>query len=66
MKHRMDKWDRWICLICEYVYNPCVGDPTHGIESGTSFKDLPKNWVCPGCGSDKDQFEICVEEEVEY
>ncbi|HOV52766.1 MAG TPA: rubredoxin, partial [Methanothrix sp.] len=33
------------------------GDPTSGIAPGTSFEDLPDDWVCPECGADKDQFE---------
>ena len=25
---------------CGYEYDPAVGDPDHGIEPGTAFKDL--------------------------
>ena len=27
------------------------------IEPGTSFEDLPDDWVCPVCGASKDEFE---------
>ena len=39
------------------VYDPAVGDPDNGIAPGTSFADLPDDWVCPICGVGKDQFE---------
>ena len=48
---------KYKCLICGYIYNPAVGDPENGVEPGTSFEDLPDDWVCPECGADKYQFE---------
>jgi len=49
--------DKYICTICNYVYDPALGDPDAGIEPGTSFDDLPDDWVCPECGADKSAFE---------
>lgn len=46
------------CIVCKYIYNPKVGNKKAGIEPGTSFDDLPENWVCPVCGEGKDMFEI--------
>ena len=46
------------CLVCKYIYNPKVGNKKAGIEPGTSFEDLPENWVCPVCGEGKDMFEV--------
>lgn len=48
---------KWICQVCGYVYDPAVGDPSNGALAGTSFEDLPEDWVCPECGVGKDQFE---------
>jgi rubredoxin len=48
----MEKYE----CICGYVYDPEIGDPDNGIEPGTSFADLPDDWVCPLCGADKDNF----------
>ncbi|CDB82213.1 rubredoxin [Bacteroides clarus CAG:160] len=48
--------EKYICTICEYVYDPELGDPENGIEPGTSFEDLPDDWVCPLCGVGKDEF----------
>jgi len=48
---------KYECLACGYVYDPAVGDPEGGIEPGTTFEDLPDDWVCPECGVGKDMFE---------
>ncbi len=48
---------RYVCSICSYVYDTEAGDPSSGIEPGTTFKDLPDDWTCPECGAVKDQFE---------
>lgn len=47
---------KYVCDICGYVYDPAVGDADSGIEPGTSFADLPDDWVCPVCGASKDDF----------
>jgi rubredoxin len=52
-----DAMDKYECTVCGYVYDPEEGDPDNGIEPGTSFDDLPEDWVCPICGASKDQFE---------
>ncbi|OPY29409.1 MAG: Rubredoxin [Methanocella sp. PtaU1.Bin125] len=49
--------DKYICTICQYVYDPAAGDPDHGVPPGTAFERLPDDWVCPVCGADKSLFE---------
>jgi rubredoxin len=49
--------EKWQCTVCGYVYDPSVGDPENGIAPGTSFAELPDDWVCPDCGAGKDEFE---------
>ncbi len=49
--------EKYVCKVCDWVYDPATGDPGSGIESGTAFNDLPDDWVCPLCGVGKDQFE---------
>ena len=44
------------CTVCGYEYDPEVGDEENGIDPGTSFEDLPEDWVCPICGVGKDLF----------
>ncbi|MDN5348170.1 MAG: hypothetical protein PWP65_1734 [Clostridia bacterium] len=48
---------RYICTACGYVYNPDEGDPDSGIAPGTTFEELPEDWVCPVCFVGKDMFE---------
>lgn len=50
------KMEKWECMVCGYVYNPADGDPDGDIPPGTSFEDLPEDWVCPDCGVGKDKF----------
>ena len=47
---------KYRCIVCEWIYDPAVGDPDGGIAPGTSFEDIPDDWVCPVCGVGKDQF----------
>lgn len=49
--------DKYRCIICDYIYDPALGDPDHGIAPGTSFDDIPDDWSCPLCGVDKSNFE---------
>jgi rubredoxin len=48
---------KYECTVCGYVYDPKVGDPDSGIEPGTSFEEIPEDWVCPTCGATKEDFE---------
>jgi rubredoxin len=48
--------EKWICIVCEYVYDPEIGDPDSSIEPGTPFENIPDDWYCPICGVDKQQF----------
>lgn len=47
---------RYQCDACSYIYDPAVGDPGNGYPAGTSFEDLPDDWVCPDCGVPKENF----------
>jgi rubredoxin len=49
--------DKYVCTICDYVYDPENGDPENGIAPGTKFEDLPDDWLCPVCGVSKSDFE---------
>ena len=57
--------DKYICKVCATIYNPEVGDLEDGIQPGTSFEDLPEDWVCDVCGSSKDRFEKLPPEKYE-
>lgn len=49
---------KYECIVCKYIYNPKIGNEKAGIKPGTSFENLPDDWVCPVCGERKDMFEI--------
>ena len=38
---------KYICTVCDFIYDPEIGDPEGGIEPGTQFEDIPDDWVCP-------------------
>ena len=44
---------KYICTVCEYIYDPAQGDPESGIEPGTAFEDIPDDSTCPLCGVGK-------------
>lgn len=48
---------KYRCTVCDWVYDPELGDPDAGIAPGTAFKDLPDDFVCPLCGVGKEDFE---------
>jgi flavin reductase (DIM6/NTAB) family NADH-FMN oxidoreductase RutF/rubredoxin len=48
---------KWICQVCDHIYDPAEGDPDSGIPPGTAFEDLPDDWSCPVCGAEKADFE---------
>lgn len=51
------KLSKYKCSVCGYIYDPENGDPESNIPPGTSFEELPEEWVCPVCGAGKDEFE---------
>jgi rubredoxin len=48
---------KYICIACGYIYDPEIGDPDNGVDPGTTWENVPEDWVCPLCGVGKDQFE---------
>lgn len=49
---------KYVCVECGYIYDPEIGDVQNGIEAGTSFENLPEDWLCPICGETKEVFEV--------
>jgi len=52
---------KYICTVCDYIYDPVLGDPDSGIAPGTAFEDIPDDWECPDCGVSKEDFEVLEE-----
>ena len=55
-KDTASKFKKFKCTACGYVYDEEEGDPSNGIDPGTLFDDLPDDWVCPVCGTEKEDF----------
>ena len=47
---------KYKCPACGYIYDESEGDPDSGLEPGTRFEDVPDSWVCPICGTEKEDF----------
>ncbi len=48
--------EKYVCLLCGYVYDPSEGDSADNIAPDTPFDKLPETWKCPVCRAGKDQF----------
>ena len=54
---------KYICTICNYIYDEAAGIPDKGIPPGTKWEDLPEDWTCPLCGATKAEFKEQTYEE---
>ncbi len=54
--------EKYVCVVCNYVYDPAIGMPEDGIAPGTPFAEIPDDWCCPDCGVSKEDFEVLMEE----
>ena len=55
----------YLCLMCGYIYDPELGDPTQNECPNTAFDALPESWVCPLCYVDKTYFERLTQSDLE-
>jgi flavin reductase (DIM6/NTAB) family NADH-FMN oxidoreductase RutF/rubredoxin len=55
-KDASSNFKKFKCTACGYVYDEEAGDPSNGIDPGSLFTDLPDDWVCPICGTEKEDF----------
>jgi rubredoxin len=51
-------WRRYKCLNCGYIYDKELGWPDDGFPAGTRWEDVPDDWICPECGSEKRDFTL--------
>jgi rubredoxin len=46
----------WKCANCGFLYDEAVGWPEDGIPPGTRWAEVPDDWICPQCGTEKQDF----------
>lgn len=49
---------KFLCRYCGYFYDEFKGSPEDGIVPGTRWEDLPEDWFCPQCGTDRTEFDL--------
>ena len=52
------QWRVWVCILCGFLYDEAKGMPEAGIKPGTSWADVPRDWICPDCSVPKTDFEL--------
>lgn len=45
-----------LCGGCGFIYDDSQGYPEVEVRPQMKFPDLPREWVCPICGAEKDLF----------
>lgn len=57
MTHEIDPpYQRYLCIVCGFIYDEAEGDPDGGLPPGTRYDDIPDDWECPDCGVTKADF----------
>jgi len=51
-------WRKWQCVVCGFIYDEAEGWPEDGIAPGIRWEDVPEDWLCPDCGTGKQDFEM--------
>ncbi|TAM30659.1 MAG: anaerobic nitric oxide reductase flavorubredoxin [Paraburkholderia sp.] len=46
-----------VCTVCQWIYDPALGEPDQLVAPGTPWEDVPDTFLCPGCGIGKAVFE---------
>ncbi len=54
----MDDYKTYICRSCGFKYNEAAGLPEEGIAPFTRWEDVPEDWFCPQCGTEKSDFDM--------
>jgi GntR family transcriptional regulator / MocR family aminotransferase len=60
---RLSTRKSFMCGGCYYIYDPSAGQPEQSIAPGTPFADIPSNWRCPDCGTEKATFRPNVQKQ---
>ncbi|MCX7125251.1 MAG: rubredoxin [Gammaproteobacteria bacterium] len=53
-------YQKYICLLCGFIYDEEEGWPQDGLEPGTRWDEIADDWMCPECGAMKEDFQMIV------
>ncbi|MEA9390171.1 anaerobic nitric oxide reductase flavorubredoxin [Acerihabitans sp. TG2] len=56
-EQKLDAGVSMICTVCQWVYDPELGEPLQDISLGTAWSDVPESFLCPGCALGKSVFD---------
>ncbi|HGP3619852.1 TPA: anaerobic nitric oxide reductase flavorubredoxin [Yersinia enterocolitica] len=45
------------CSVCQWVYDPALGEPLQDVKPGMCWDDVPDFFLCPECGLGKSVFD---------
>ncbi|WP_076414386.1 anaerobic nitric oxide reductase flavorubredoxin [Shewanella sp. UCD-KL12] len=51
-----------VCTVCQWVYDPALGEPNQDVSPGTEWQDVPEHFLCPDCSLGKAVFEPLAKE----
>ena len=49
---------KWQCLACNFIYDEAEGLPDDDLPPGTRWEDVPDDWTCPECDTQKSDFDM--------
>ena len=47
---------KYVCNVCDWIYDESESAATDGIAPGTKWADVPDDFACPLCGVGKGAF----------
>lgn len=53
-----EEYHKYICVICNHIYDEHQGDTLNGLSPGTRWEDVPEDWRCPECSAIKNNFKF--------
>jgi rubredoxin len=52
---------KYECKLCGFIYDETQGDQDFSLDPGTTWEEVPEDYVCPLCGAGKEDFELLEE-----
>ncbi|MBH1966906.1 MAG: rubredoxin [Pseudomonadales bacterium] len=51
-----------LCSVCQWIYDPAIGEPMQDVQAGTPWCDVPDYFLCPECSLGKSVFDELTSE----